>query len=89
VDVDALPEGASAYGALHLVGNVWEWTATGRPLVKKKGLGGVFQRPRKGHRVLKGGGYAAAVADLAPTGRFHASEETASPLYGFRCAYDP
>ena len=39
-------------------------------------------------RVLNGGGYNASASDISPTGRFHASEEAASPLYGFRCAYD-
>jgi serine/threonine-protein kinase len=89
-DVSELSKGASAYGLLNMVGNVWEWTATDHYLgFKKKGIGGVFQKKTlRIDRVLKGGGYNASASDLSPTGRFHASEESASPLYGFRCAYD-
>jgi serine/threonine-protein kinase len=90
-DVDELPKGASAYGLLHMVGNVWEWTATDHYLGvnKKKGIGGVFQKKTlRIDRVLKGGGYNASASDISPTGRFHTNEEAASPLYGFRCAYD-
>jgi formylglycine-generating enzyme required for sulfatase activity len=88
-EVTELAKGASAYGVLNMVGNVWEWTASEHALSRKKGLGGVFQKkaPRS-HRVLKGGGYNASAADISPTDRFHASEDAASPLYGFRCAYD-
>jgi iron(II)-dependent oxidoreductase len=91
-DVTALSKGASAYGALNMVGNVWEWTATDSYLGfnKKKGIGGVFQKKStlRIDRVLKGGGYDTSASDISPTSRFHASEDTASPLYGFRCAYD-
>jgi len=89
-DVTELAKGASAYGALNMVGNVWEWTATDHYLgFRKKGIGGVFQKKTlRIDRVLKGGGYNTSASDISPTSRFHASEETASPLYGFRCAYD-
>jgi serine/threonine-protein kinase len=90
-DVTELAKGASAYGLLNMVGNVWEWTSTDHYLGfnKKKGIGGVFQKKAlRIDRVLKGGGYNTSASDISPGSRFHASEETASPLYGFRCAYD-
>jgi len=89
-DVTELSKGDSAYAVLNMVGNVWEWTASDHYMgFRKKGIGGVFQKKTlRIDRVLKGGGYNTSASDISPTSRFHASEETASPLYGFRCAYD-
>ena len=88
-DVADLAKGASAYGIANLVGNVWEWTATEPAPARRKGIGNVFpKKATQSQRVLKGGGYNASVSDISPTDRFHAGEEAASPLYGFRCAYE-
>jgi formylglycine-generating enzyme required for sulfatase activity len=91
-EVTDLSKGASAYGVLNMVGNVWEWTSTDHYLGfnKKKGIGSVFQKKPalRIDRVLKGGAYDTSASDISPTSRFHASEDAASALYGFRCAYD-
>lgn len=83
--VDTLPLGASDAGALHLAGNVWEWT-TGAYTVKRRQL---FRRTTEEHRVLRGGSYDSKPSALRPTFRRHDDPATVSPLYGFRCVFDP
>ena len=82
--VGALPAGASAYGATQLVGNVWEWTNS--TWSARKGL---FKRQVEGGRVLRGGSWQSAVESARPTFRRHVAPTEASPVHGFRCAYEP
>jgi formylglycine-generating enzyme required for sulfatase activity len=72
--VDALPDGASPVGALHLVGNVWEWVEA--PL------------DRRGRGMLRGGSYAQSLADAAVWVPTWVDADAWSPRAGFRCAYD-
>lgn len=82
--VDALPAGASAYGAVGLVGNVWEWTDS--TWSTRKGL---FKRQVDGGQVLRGGSWQSAVESARPTFRRYVAPSEASPIHGFRCAYAP
>jgi formylglycine-generating enzyme required for sulfatase activity len=72
--VDALPDGASPLGALHLVGNVWEWVEA--PL------------DRRGRGMLRGGSYAQSLADAALWVPTWVDADAWSPRAGLRCAYD-
>jgi formylglycine-generating enzyme required for sulfatase activity len=77
VDVDALECGASPAGALHLVGNVWEWTSSQpmRPGTKQ---------PLPGFHVTRGGSYATPAPELDAHARAFTRE--GDDTTGFRCA---
>lgn len=81
--VGSLPEGASAWGALDLAGNVWEWTASEYRVTRKD----FFRRVVEVHRVLRGGAWTSTDAALRPTFRRHVHPDTASDVHGFRCVY--
>jgi formylglycine-generating enzyme required for sulfatase activity len=76
--VGSYPRGASPYGVLDAVGNVWEWT------VRLPALDG---REAEGKQAIRGGGFAAA----APAQRVHErapyDPDRAYPNVGFRCVY--
>ena len=50
-DVDAFPEGASPFGVLDLVGNVWQWTDEFQDEHTRAAIlkGGSYYRPEKSH----------------------------------------
>lgn len=71
-EVGSRPAGASAEGALDLIGNVWEWTSS--------------SRPGSARRIVRGGGYY-ITPDLARASlllRFKPQGQ--APFVGFRCA---
>ncbi len=84
VPVDTLPAGESAWGARHLVGNVWEWTSGSYQVVRRQ----LFKKTTEEHKVLRGGSFDSKPAALRPTFRRHVDAETVSPLHGFRCVFD-
>ncbi|MGE5146189.1 MAG: SUMF1/EgtB/PvdO family nonheme iron enzyme [Candidatus Eiseniibacteriota bacterium] len=88
--VGAYPSGASAYGALDMLGNVWEWTAS--PFMAYPGF---VSFPYAGfsaayydgkHRVLRGGSWATRPWTLRTASRNWYTPETRQILAGFRCA---
>jgi formylglycine-generating enzyme required for sulfatase activity len=87
--VATLPAGASAVGAQHLSGNVWEWVADdwhetfeGHPADGSAWVDG--QRGRE--RVLRGGGWGHDAAGMRSTDRFHHPPEVIRDFaLGFRC----
>ncbi len=70
--VDAFPAGASAWGAVQLYGNAWEWTTT-------RGPGGT--------RVLRGGAFDTSVPELEAGARRRDLPGRAGSTYSFRCVY--
>jgi hypothetical protein len=96
--VGSYPEGASPYGALDMVGNVWEWVAdwyydnyySYSPLINPMG-------PESGtERILRGGSWDTPIQFLSVSNRTNQNPATlrylkgVSPLrkVGFRCVMD-
>ena len=90
--VGAFPGGASACGALDLLGNVWEWTAT-----EFAGYPGFVAHPYreysevffdKGYRVLRGGSWATQPRVATPTFRNWDLPQRRQIFAGVRLARD-
>jgi iron(II)-dependent oxidoreductase len=88
--VGSYPEGASAYGVRQLLGDVWEWTATGFD-----GYPGFRSHPYKeysevffggDYKVLKGGSWATHPLSGRPTFRNWDFPIRRQIFAGFRCA---
>jgi len=88
--VGQYPAGASPYGALDMVGNVWEWTADWysntyynvSPDTNTQGP------PDGTHRVLRGGSWASTTSELPVSGRFRNLPTYTDDNDGFRCVID-
>jgi formylglycine-generating enzyme required for sulfatase activity len=89
--VGEFPQGASAAGALDMIGNVWEWTADkfapyeSGPKKLPKGI--VKTEPGKVYRVIRGGAFdGSEIHDASYRGLLDASQPY--PKVGFRCVKD-
>jgi formylglycine-generating enzyme required for sulfatase activity len=88
--VGSKPPGVSPYGAMDMIGNVWEWveddyhsTYTGAPV---NGAAWV-DSPRASHRVLRGGSWDSdSSRRLRASSRARSSPSDSVNDYGFRCA---
>lgn len=78
--VGSYPSGASPYGALDMIGNVWEWTRT--PWTEP-GL----ENPRYPQYVLKGGSWWAYEPTPTAATRYRHAPEVSTPLIGFRLVH--
>jgi formylglycine-generating enzyme required for sulfatase activity len=91
--VSSKPERASPYGALHMAGNVWEWTTTMFPVTEREiqdarrfGKGAVVSRDWFS---LKGGAFPAGTFDFFRCFmRRGFPREWTSESVGFRCVKD-
>ncbi len=85
--VGSFPKGASRYGIMDVVGNVWEWVADYyAPYTKDESKDP--KGPDSGdQRVIRGGAWNASFpAWIRPTFRYHDSPTKRSYGIGFRCA---
>ncbi|MCA1731236.1 MAG: SUMF1/EgtB/PvdO family nonheme iron enzyme, partial [Actinobacteria bacterium] len=89
-EVGAYPEGASAYGALGMIGDVWEWTAS--DLYAYPGFEAFPYREYSevffgsGYKVLRGGSWATRPAAIRNTFRNWDYPIRRQLFCGFRCA---
>jgi formylglycine-generating enzyme required for sulfatase activity len=88
--VDAYPSGASPYGMLDMVGNVWEWTHTLWKGYPYKADDGRESENDSGRRVLRGGsfGYDRSLARCAYRGS-SGPDDRYGYVVGFRVAVSP
>ena len=91
-DVGAYPEGASAYGVLGMIGDVWEWTATdlyaypGFEAFPYKEYSEIFFGPD--YKVLRGGSWATRPPAVRNTFRNWDFPIRRQLFCGFRCTRD-
>ena len=87
--VGSFPKGASRYGLLDVVGNVWEWTFDWDGAYSS-GAENDPKGPGKGdERVVRGGAWNGAFPTwVRPSFRYSFPPETKSHAVGFRCAKD-
>jgi len=90
--VGAYPEGASAYGAEQLIGDVWEWTSSDfgpwpgfEPMIYRQ-----YSEPFFGgdYKVLRGGSWAAAASSVRPSFRNWDHPIRRQIFTGLRLAWD-
>ena len=85
--VDSYPEGASPYGAMDMVGNVWEWVNDWAGLDYSKGPSVNPQGPAEGECRVKRGGASDYDAHKLRCAYRSADEPTRRDwCIGFRCA---
>jgi formylglycine-generating enzyme required for sulfatase activity len=89
--VGAYVGGASPYGALDMAGNVRQWCADGyEEAAYQRYAEGRLEPPADGStRVLRGGGWASAAADLRSAARGSSAPATRSADVGFRPVKGP
>ena len=91
-EVGAYPKGASAYGALGMIGDVWEWTASA--LTAYPGFEAFPYREYSevffddGYKVLRGGSWATRPGAIRNTFRNWDFPNRRQLFCGFRCARD-
>ena len=91
-EVGAYPKGASAYGALGMIGDVWEWTVSdfyaypGFEAFPYREYSEVFFGPD--YKVLRGGSWATRPAAIRNTFRNWDYPIRRQLFVGFRCAKD-
>jgi formylglycine-generating enzyme required for sulfatase activity len=89
VDVKSHSEGGSWVGALHMIGNVWEWTSSpyqDYPYNTNNELDDTTDDEIDSQRVLRGGSWANRDNNLRSANRFNDDPGNVSDGYGFRCA---
>lgn len=85
--VGQYPAGASPFGALDMVGNVWEWTSSSFSVYPGGNVDPVSAEGFDGFKVIRGGAYDNMGVNTAMYRGFYAAKEPL-PRVGFRCAQD-
>jgi iron(II)-dependent oxidoreductase len=91
VPVDALPAGASPYGALDMAGNQWEWVSSLYQPYPYSASDGREDLQAAGVRGTRGGGHDSPASELTTTGRgrnLSRAPQAGHHNIGFRCAAD-
>lgn len=85
--VGSFPKGASRFGLLDVVGNVWEWVADRHGKYGKDALVDPKGPTKGADRVIRGGAWNGAYTSwVRPTFRYHDLPTKRSYGIGFRCA---
>lgn len=84
--VGQFPSGASPYGALDMIGNVWQWTSTLDKPYPYNAADGREDPNAAGLRITRGGAWLFGAAIARTTTRNHFEPDDASLSIGFRCA---
>jgi formylglycine-generating enzyme required for sulfatase activity len=85
--VGSFPKGASRFGLLDVVGNVWEWVADRHGKYAKDALVDPKGPAKGADRVIRGGAWNGAYTSwVRPTFRYHDVPTKRSYGIGFRCA---
>ena len=86
-DVDQHPSGASPYGVMDMLGNVWEWTRNAY-VDYPYTIGGPHESLlAAGRRVLRGGSYNAKPNQIRSSMRLRQNAGKAEINYGFRVTW--
>jgi formylglycine-generating enzyme required for sulfatase activity len=89
-EIEAHLEGASPYGLLDMVGNVWEWVSSAYAPYPYDAADGREDPDSGSARVLRGGSYASLGArNVRCAARSRSYPGRRSPHIGFRAAADP
>jgi serine/threonine-protein kinase len=93
---DSYPSGASPYGALNMLGNVWEWVSTPTPLderefesLKKRPYSPPLSRNEPSYQIRGGSFHFLADPKSLLFDSLTLPARTSDPDIGFRCAHDP
>lgn len=85
--VGSFPKGASRYGLLDVVGNVWEWVGDGFANYGKEAQKDPTGDPNAKERVVRGGAFNGSFASwVRPSQRYSFAPIVRSHAVGFRCA---
>jgi formylglycine-generating enzyme required for sulfatase activity len=85
--VGRFPDGASPFGLLDVVGNVWEWTSDWDGSYDTESQVDPTGPASGTRRVVRGGAFNGGFASwVRPTQRYSDRPEAQSHAYGFRCA---
>jgi len=80
--VGSFPLGVGSFGALDMIGNVWEWVDTPHsPLPKNSRL-----KKKINYRIVKGGGWTSPLGFATINYRNVVAGDIKNPTFGFRCA---
>jgi formylglycine-generating enzyme required for sulfatase activity len=84
--VGSFPKGKTRFGALDVVGNVWEWTADWFETYKSEEVINPKGASAGDRKAIRGGGFNGGVVLWhRPAFRYHQVATATAPAIGFRC----
>jgi hypothetical protein len=79
--VGSFPLGADPFGALDMIGNVWEWVGTPHSPLPKN----LRPKKKRTYRIVKGGGWTSPLDFATINYRNVVAGDIKNPTFGFRC----